>query len=152
MDKEAKKKLFDELYPLDVDESDEEELSTASEFLKSSKAIVHESKCQTDRIGDKDVARPSQPLSRTVSAPLPQRESTLLRPARLTGDMSPACPISANAVQHYTKTVPLVLTEVSDVQTLQAMAKTRGKRKRGQSLETKPESQQIFRGHSFCSL
>ena len=157
MDQKTKKEFFAEVYKLDEEEIEEEDLSHASEFLKSSRSIA-----TSKRHGG---PKPNKILERTVSAPLPATASTLLRltrnksPApsstlltakRQTLDEAPASIKNTEPDIRPLRKAPLGLAKLADIPTPQNMPKTSGKRKRAQSLEMKPESQQVFRGCSFC--
>lgn len=151
MEKTAKEAFFDELYKLDEDDSGEEDASNASIVLSRSKLVVQKPRIGPRMEQDKVIhpLRSDQPLARTVSAPLPHQESTpdnLLRPHDAITYTSTDAPFIQG---FHISNAPSITKSVDSTKT-KSMPKATGKRKRGQSLEQKPEYQQVFRGLSFC--
>lgn len=142
MEKAAKEKLFRELYQLDQESEGEEDSSNASVMLSRCKLPTSRHRVGA-RITQATILGSSS-LSRTVSSPLPEGRST---PRRRNGPLNglsfSVIPSSVIEERHSTERTALPTLPTT-------MAKPSGKRKRGQSFETKPESQQLFKGLSFC--
>jgi len=152
MEKEAKETLFRDLYQLDEEESEVEDSSNAVLTLKNSRTPPSTSLIQTRAPHDKPnhSTRPTLSLQHMVSAPLPLNQLTTLaglgRPNVSRSFQSTMCPISP--IRQVLDTSNSV--SKAGVKGTSLIPRT-GKRKRGRSLEPKPESQQIFLGLSFCN-
>ena len=143
MDKETKETFFNELYQLDDDES-EEDSSNAEEILRQSRSIT----LRNRRV---QCLRPDQPFGRTVSAPLP----LVSDPSSARVDNSVKAPISS-ILSHTAKRdmcldISRQTKQTHTVTNLKDGFRANGKRKRGQSLNLMPDSQQIFKNFSFCT-
>ena len=146
MEKEAKEVFFDELYQLDEEDSSEEDQSNASVILRQSRLALP---C-TPRNRVYQSSRLEQPLLRTVSAPLPPPSASSPHQASVVERSSFSSTVSSMPSDQVIIDTP-ILAKVSAGMTPQKGAlKTTGKRKRGHSLEVKPESQQIFNNLAFC--
>lgn len=155
MDKEAKKAFFRELYQLDDEESGEEDLSNASAILSRSKLILLWSRSQAGTHRDRLIhsSRSDQPpLERTLSAPLPDLGTTPAGRTGSTSSLSFSSILSLISQKRPVIDTPFGAQQPRSITTNSNMPNTNGKRKRGQSFETRPESQQLFKGLSFCTL
>ena len=152
MEKEAKEALFRELYQLDEEDSAEEDRSGASVILRESRLALAASDlpARTPRNGVIHSSRPEQSLLRTVSAPLPQLLTSSLRQANVVGKSPLSSTASSNPSEQAVIDTPIMAKKIASVTARKETSKAIGKRKRGQSLELKPESQQIFNGLAFC--
>ena len=149
MEKEAKKALFHDLYQLDEEDSGEEDQSNASVILRQSRLgsdvsaripisrLIHSS-------------RPEKSLLRTVSAPLPQLSTSTPFKANVVEKSSNSSMVSPEPSKQVIVNTPVMAKKTTGITAQKGTSKTNGKRKRGQSLELKPESQQIFNGLAFC--
>ena len=146
MEEKEKEALFDELYRLDEDSS-EEDRSDASVILHESRLALHRSDVSA-RAPRNDVLHSS--LLRTVSAPLPQPSAPGYRHANVIESSSFSSTASSKASKQVIIDTPVVAKKTAAMTPWKGASKTPGKRKRGQSLELKPESQQIFNGLAFC--
>ena len=151
METEAKEALFNELYRLDDEDSGKEDQSNASVILRQSRLAPPSPvvSATIPQSGVMDPSRLQQPLVRTVSAPLPQQSP---RPGQATRVEKTSFPpaISANISQQVVMDTPIMAKKGASMTLRKEAAKIMGKRKRGQSLEMKSESQQIFNGLAFC--
>ena len=127
MEEKAKKAFFEELYQLDQDYSEEDQ-SNAGVILRQSKPISSPSKVLT----------PDN---------LPQA-SSLPKVKLLAKSSSP--PESPKPSTQVIFDTPTIGKKAANMPAQKGPSKMIGKRKRGQSLEMKPESQQIFSGLAFC--
>ena len=152
MEKEAKEALFRELYQLDEEDSAEEDRSDASVILRESRLALSASdlSARTSRNSVIHSSRPEQSLLRTVSAPLPQLSASSLRQANVVGKSPLSSTASSNPSEQVVIDTPIMAKRIASVTARKEASKAIGKRKRGQSLELKPESQQIFNGLAFC--
>ena len=152
MEKEAKEALFRELYQLDEEDSAEEDRSGASVILRESRLALSASEisAKTPRNSAIHCSRSEQSLLRTVSAPLPQLSAPSLRQANVAGKSPLSSTASSNPSEQVIIDTPTMAKRVASVNAQKGASKAIGKRKRGQSLELKPESQQIFNGLAFC--
>ncbi len=151
MEKEAKEAFFDELYQLDEEESSEEEQSNASVILAQSRLAPRSGVTAImPRNGLIHSSRPENSLLRTVSAPLPQLLA--LNPHQTDGvdKGSFSSTVSSKLSEQVVIDTPIMAKKTADMTAQKEPSKTIGKRKRGQSLDLKPESQQIFSGFAFC--
>lgn len=145
MDKEAKKAFFDELYQLDKEESSQEDQSNLSLILGQSRLPRS---IPTTRLPHS--LRPEQPLLRTVSAPLPQPSASSPRQPNAVEKSLYSPMVSSKPSDQIVIDTPIKTKNNPSMTAHKETSKTSGKRKRGQSLELKPESQQIFKGLAFC--
>lgn len=152
MEEAAKKTMFWELYQLDEDVSEEEDTSNASQFLKESKLSSNFSKNEraTHQAGRGETSRANPSLKHTVSAPLLNSSKAHISQDRLSASQT----FPATHLVH-----PPVRQPIDNSHGLPGPGNGRAapgvprfsKRKRGQSFEPRPESQQIFKGLSFCN-
>ena len=141
MEEEEKEALFDELYQLDNEDSEEDQ-SNASVILRHSRLPLPRSDVWARAPRNRAIHcfRPEQSLLRTVSAPLAD-----------TAEKSSFSSItSSRPSEQVIVDTPIIVKKSAAMTTQKEASKTTGKRKRGQSLELKPESQQIFIGLAFC--
>ena len=153
-----KQTFFDQLYQLDQEDDNLEEINPAALILRKSRTLIAETvvavtphpKGVEGRIN----ARSSSHIIRTVSAPLPTVQTPFCKEVERIQD-SPAAltPTAVNERVQIDRTVrskgargtierrPAIVTETSDMS---------GKRKRGKSVQVLPQAQQIFRGLQFC--
>ena len=143
MDMEEKKAFFDDLYQLDDESDGLEEKSTAS-------AVLAQSRLPTSRKGKEralDGLHSYQSLGRTVSTPIG-------RGAMSFPGSSVPCQVTHNAAKssNFETLENQAISEFTQ-QTLRhsvgMSTKVGKKRKRGQSFDALPDSQQIFKGLSF---
>ncbi|MCJ1365520.1 hypothetical protein MMC16_004643 [Acarospora aff. strigata] len=152
-----KQTFFDQLYQLDQEDDNLEEINPAALILRKSRTLIAETvvavtphpKGVEGRIN----ARSSSHIIRTVSAPLPTVQTPFCKEVERIQD-SPAAltPTAVNERVQIDRTVrskgargtierrPAIVTETSDMS---------GKRKRGKSVQVLPQAQQIFRGLQF---
>lgn len=153
MEEKEKETLFDELYQLDEDDSGEEDQSDASVILRQSRLALAlprsnvSARAPSNRVIHS--SRPEQSLLRTVSAPLTQPSVSNHRQANVVERSSFSSTASSKPFEQIIIDTP-IMPKKSAGMTAQKEAPKTGKRKRGQSLELKPESQQIFNGLAFC--
>lgn len=151
-EKKAKKiAFFAELYELD--EPDDESEDTSGIDL-----ILQQSKTPTRSLPKQNLSqtlRSYHSLGRTTSAPLPNLSSHAPNEVHVIQDgPSPSpVPIINSALQcqvtvHGRKMPNDGAAPISR----KPLSKAVGKRKRGQSLEPIPDSQQIFKGLAFCMV
>ena len=147
MEEKAKEAFFEELYRLDQDSSEEEDQSNASVILRESKLVSSPLKERTTTSG---VIHSSgqHPLWRTVSAPSPQASNPSR--ANLLAKSPSALRVSSKPSTQVIIDTPVMAKKAAHTSAQKEVKKATGKRKRGQSLELKPESQQIFGGLGFC--
>ena len=152
MEKEEKEKLFDELYRLDQEDSSEEEQSNVSVILRHSRLALPQPdvSATTPKSSFTYSSRPNQSVLRTVSAPLPQLSASRSHQTHLVKKTSFPPAVSPNSSAQIVFDTPMMGKKGSCMTAKTEVLKTTGKRKRGQSFETKPESQQIFNGLAFC--
>lgn len=154
----SKEAFFNDLYKLDDEEPTDEGENEIALVLKTSKktaisAITPEQRAAVD-------ARLPTSMARTMSSPVP-----LVRPrgsSRLDSDdvidcvkETPVASASARLPSSKQTTVNPKLSggeSASTAKQTKPASKAGRKRKRGQSLEPLPESQQIFRGKAFCKF
>ena len=151
MEKEAKETLFNELYQLDKEDSSEEDRSNASVILRQSRLSVvpKDVSARSPRNLVLHSSRRQQSLLRTVSAPLPPLSTSSPRQANAVERSSFSSAVSSRVLQKAVVDTPITAKKIADM-TQKKASKTTRKRKRGQSLELKPESQQIFNSLGFC--
>ena len=151
MEKEAKEAFFRELYQLDED-SDEEDQSNASVILRESRLASLGSHVSASIGRDKAIhsSRREQSLLRTVSAPLPQPIASKPRQADVVEKRSFSSTVSLKSSEQVILDTPIMMKKNTSMTAQKGASKATGKRKRGQSIELKPESQQIFKGLGFC--
>ena len=151
MEKEAKEILFNELYQLDKEDSTEEDRSNASVILGQSRLSLPPKSVSARLPGNTVLhsSRREQSLLRTVSAPLPRLSTSSPRQANVVERSSFFSAVSSRLPQKVIVDTPIVAKKNADM-TQKKASKTTRKRKRGQSLELKPESQQIFNSLGFC--
>ena len=149
-EKKAKKiAFFNDLNELD--ESDDE-----SEDMSGIDLILRHSKVPSRSLPTQRLSQPlclSYPLGRTISAPLPNSSSHAPNEVNIIQDgPGPSLVPVINSAHH--NQVSVDGHKVSDggiaMASTKALSKAKGKRKRGQSVEPVPESQQIFKGLTFC--
>ena len=151
MEKEAKEILFDELYQLDKEDSSEEDQSNASVILRQSKVTPSSDVlARTRRNRVSHSSPPNQTLLRTVSAPLLQPSALSPPQTNVMERSSFSSTASLHPSEQVITDTPIMAKKSASVTAQKEVSKTFGKRKRGQSLELKPESQQIFKGLAFC--
>lgn len=143
-EKKAKKiAFFKELYELDEPDDESEDTSGIGLILRPSKIPPR----STERL------RSSNPLGRTTSAPLPYSSSNARNEAHILQDGPCPSPVpNVNSARHDQVTIAGRNMPASGVAATsrKPRSKATGKRKRGQSLELIPDSQQIFKGLAFC--
>ena len=149
--------LFQQLYQLDESEEEREGVDQIDLILRHGKGNNYASE-------KKDLSSPSHvqkssrslglchPLGRTTSAPLPQARSLESNEVQITRENSPSSAIFTVNPLHDQVMVdgPVQSRSGPNMATKKKVPKAKGKRKRGFSLEFIPESQQIFRGLTFC--
>ena len=153
MDQEAKEAFFDELYLLDEEDSSDEDQSNASVILRQSRLGPQFRSDVSERTPRNRVlvsSRPDQSLLRTVSAPLPQPPASSPRQDNVIHRSSFSSTSSLQPSEQVIIDTPIMAKKNASMTAQNGVSKTGGKRKRGQSLELKPESQQIFNGLAFC--
>lgn len=152
MEEKEKEALFDELYKLDNEDSGDEDQSNASVILRQSRLALPRSDISTRAPGNRVIhsLRPEQSLLRTVSAPLPQPLASNHRQADVVERSSFSSTASSKPSEQLIIDTPIIAKSIAGMAAQKGASKTSGKRKRGQSLELKPESQQIFHGLCFC--
>ena len=152
MEKEEKEKFFDELFRLDQEDSGEEDQSNVGVILHQSRLALPrpDVSATTPKTSSSYFPRPDQSLLRTVSAPLPQLSASSSRQSHLAKETSFPPAVSPNSSAQVVFDTPMMGKKGSSMTAKTEAPKTTGKRKRGQSFETKPESQQIFNGLAFC--
>lgn len=154
LEKETKKAFFDELYQLDDVSDGAEETSTISLILAQSKVTASTS--TVDSRGAKrritDDLRFNPPLNRTLSNPHAQvSDSTsgmipsAKKPQLVALDID-----EPSASAFFKEQTPNVTSKQANHNVVGKARRQAGKRKRGQSFNTMPESQQIFKGLAFC--
>lgn len=148
--------LFQQLYQLDESEEEPEGIDQI-DILRHSKSINHasEKKVPSSPSPAQKLSRPlssCHPFGRTTSAPLPQAPSLESNKVQIICDNPRSSPISTvNPVYDPAMVDGHALSSCgSNVVTTKDVRKAKGKRKRGLSLEVIPESQQVFRGLTFC--
>ena len=151
MEKEAKETLFRELYQLDEDSSQEDQ-SNASVILRESRlaSLGSDISVRTERDNSVHSSRREPSLLRTVSAPLPQPSAPKPRQADVAEKRSFTSTASSKLSEQVILDTPIMTKKIPNVTAWKDAPKAIGKRKRDQSIELKPESQQIFKGLGFC--
>ena len=155
MEKAAKEKLFLELHQLDDEESETEDSSNANLILSRSKPLEPSVRLESGRIQPASSISTclDRPIGCTVSAP---RSKQPTAPGKQAGNIPRSIGVSANInpASHQHQEVRDLGRVRKAIPTTdpKSMTKSSGKRKRGESLEMKPEAQQIFKGLSFCVL
>ena len=151
MEKEAKEAFFRELYQLDEDSSEEDQ-SNASVILRESRLAPLGSDISASIGRDKAIhsLRREPSLLSTVSAPLPQPSASESRQAHVAEKRSPTSVASSKLSEQVILDTPIMIKKNASMVAQKGASKAIGKRKRGQSIELKPESQQIFKGLGFC--
>jgi len=141
MEKAAKEAFFNELYELDND-SEGEESCNASVILRQSRPPSSGpwTRSRTPQHSILNSIRSGPSLARTVSAPLPHSTSAK------TSDIP-----SKSQSQEINRTSNMPKPS-ENTTAMKATLKQTGKRKRGESLQLVPESEQIFNGLSFCKF
>lgn len=151
-EKKAKKiAFFAELHELDEADDESEDTSGIGLILQHGKTLPRSLPKQYQS----QALRSYHSLGRTTSAPLPESSSHAANEVHIFRDSpSPSpVPIIHSALQGQVtvhgrkmpndKTAPI---------SKKPLSKAPGKRKRGQSLEQIPDSQQIFKGLAFCMV
>ena len=151
MEKEAKEALFRELYRLDEDSS-QEDRSNASVILRESRLAPLSSDVSASIGKDEAIhsLRREPSLLPTVLAPVPQPSASNPRQADVVNKSSFSSNSSSNSSKQVIIDTPIVQKKFTSMPARKNTPKAIGKRKRGQSIELKPESQQIFKGLGFC--
>lgn len=151
MEKEAKEAFFRELYQLDEDSSQEDQ-SNASVILRESRLAPLDSNASARTERDKAIhsSRREPSLLRTVSVPLPQLSASKHHQADVTEKRSFTSTGSSKLSEQVILDTPIMRKKIPSVAARKDAPKAIGKRKRDQSIELKPESQQIFKGLGFC--
>ena len=152
MEKEAKEVLFRELYQLDEESSGEEDQSNISAILRQSRDAILASDVSA-RIPRNRVihsSRLQQSLSHTISAPLPRLSASSPHQANVVERSSFSSTASLKSSEQVIIETPHRAKKVANMTAQRVASKATGKRKRGQTLELKSKSQQIFNGLAFC--
>ncbi len=151
MEEKEKEALFDELYQLDEEDSSEED-QNASVILRQNKLGLPWSdvSARSPRSRVIHSSRPEQSLLRTVSAPLPQPSASNHHQTNMVERSSFFSTASSNPSQQVVIDTPIITKKFVGMTARNGASRTTGKRKRGESLEVKPESQQIFNRLAFC--
>lgn len=148
-EKKAKKiAFFKDLHELDESDDESEDTSEIGLILQQSK-IPPRSLPKTHL---NSPLRSCYPLGRTTSAPLPKSSNAPNEVNKIQDGpcrspvpiVSPAIHCEANVDGHKMPNGGVAQTSTKP------LFKAKGKRKRGQSLELIPDSQQIFKGLAFC--
>ena len=147
MEEKAKEAFFEELYQLDHDSSEEDQ-SNASVILRESKFTASSSSKELTPINRVIHSSRQHSLSRTVSAPLPQASNPSQSKLRVNSSFSST--VSPKPSTQVIIDTPIIVKKAANMSAQKEVSKMIRKRKRGQSLELKPESQQIFSGLAFC--
>ena len=152
MEEKEKEALFDELYQLDEEDSSEEDQSNASVILRQNKPALPWSDvlARAPRSRVINSPRPEQSLLRTVSATLPQPSASNRHQTNIVERSSFFSTASSNPSQQVIIDTPIITKEFVGMTARNGASRTIGKRKRSESLEVKPESQQIFNRLAFC--
>lgn len=150
MEEKEKEAFFDELYQLDEEDSSEEDESNASIILRQSRLAQTDVSARGSRNKVIHPSRPDQSLLRTVSAPLPQPSASNHRQSNVLERGSFTSTASSKPSQQVIIDTPVMAKKSVGMTALKEVSRTTGKRKRGQSLELKPESQRIFDRLAFC--
>ena len=145
MEKEKKEAFFSEIYRLD-DGSEEEDLSNADAIIRYRNSSFQ---ARTKKYPLIHPSRPSHSLGRTISTPLPWISTATSYPA---GSASANTSFSSNMTRKAQRDDLLDIPHDNNQPSKsKGGTKVNGKRKRGQSLALMPDSQQIFKGLSFCT-
>lgn len=150
MEEKEKKKLFDELYQLDEEDSGEEDQGNVSMILRQSRLAQSDILARNPANTVVHSSRPEQSLLRTVSAPLPQLSAPTHRQAKVVERSSFSSTTSFKPSKQVIIDTPIMVKKVASMTPRKESSKATGKRKRDQSLELKPKSQRIFDGLAFC--
>ena len=144
-----KKALFDELYQLDDESDGPKDKSIASIILKHSKLPTTQGKKKTGVFRTNNGLSPSHSLSRTVSAPI-GRNAVSFPGSIYPGHLSMAPSIANPSISEASREFPMLDQQEQPNSAQKSMTTKLGKkRKRGQSFDALPDSQQIFKGLSF---
>ena len=150
MEEKKKKALFEGLYALDEDSQDEtEELSRIETILPKIKpptTVKNRNAPRNARGNTSFLQHPKNVLGRTVSAPLQPSVSSHVPATRAPPSSHLSFTPRANVLTQKHLSNDLKQKTASK---MNKTTKPAPKRKRGQSLQLVPESQQIFRGLSF---
>lgn len=146
MEEKEKEAFFNELYQLDEEDSSQEDRSDFSVILHESIAL---SRSEVAARAPTNGIIHSSSLLRTVSAPLPQPSASGHRQPSLVERSSFSSTASPKSSEQVIIDTPIVAKQTAGMAAQKGALKTTGKRKRGKSLELKPESQQIFHGLAF---
>lgn len=145
-EKKAKKiSFFKELNELDESDDESEDTSKIDLILRQSKSPPHSL--------SKQPLRSCYPLARTSSAPLPNSSSHAPNEVHMIQDRpcpSPVPMVSSDLSFQVTVDGHKMPNGGVTATSINPLSKSKGKRKRGQSLEPIPDSQQIFKGLAFC--
>lgn len=155
-----KRNFFEELYELDRPDSSREDFDNVLASLKANRRprLLSRSSGLSSIRGGTRMPHQIQRLARTVSAPLAltsKPKASLTEPSLDTPTMTAVTDASESPI---IKTSDLQPPAVGRSRTgkgekpLKMPSVGKRKRKRGQSLEILPESQQIFQGLRFCKL
>lgn len=147
--KNQKIKFFKELYQLDQSDEETEHSNNPLTTLRLSKTLTHDDSATSSRslcrFPDYPLSRGGLQLGRTTSAPL------LTNNPSITEKESNIAPTSSNALAPIAAECQIVSSRVIGPAMKEVMPTNKKKRKRGRSLDTLPESQQIFRGLAICT-
>ena len=146
MEKETKETLFRELYQLDQEDTGEEDQSGVYEILRESRIKLSPSDVSARIPRDNIVhsLRPENSFLRTSTLSL-HKSSPIKR-------SSFSSTVSLESLEQVIIDTPIMAKKIANMTAQKETSKATGKRKRGQSVELKPESQQIFNGLAFCGL
>lgn len=146
--------FFNELYRLD-DSDEEQDTSEATLILRQSKDTFHQREDPSTPLPKRRLIHTScatQPFGRTISEPL-LTSRPVLETVELVKDtpLPSAMPLKGNGMreEEANATTPSLTGAFAKPDSSKRGPKARGKRKRGQSLEIMPESQQLFKGFSL---
>lgn len=144
MEEKEKEAFFDELYQLDEEDSSEEDQSNVSIILRQSRLAQTDVSARGSRNKVIHPSHPDQSLLRTVSAPLPQPSASNHCQSKMLERGTFTSTASSKPSQQVIIDTPVMAKKSVGMTALKEVSRTTGKRKRGQSLELKPESQRIF--------
>lgn len=152
-EKKAKKiALFTDLYELDESDDESEDTSEIELILRQSKNPIPNPIPPRSLPKLNPPLRSCHPLGRTISAPLPNSSNAPNKVHIVQVDPCPEpVPIVNSAFQNHITVDGHKMSNGGVATTsTKPLSKAKGKRKRGQSLELIPDSQQVFKGLSFC--
>ena len=151
---EEKEAFFKELFRFDDEEEDEPPDSChVASILRHSKSHVPPLLPSTKDIFLRSV-QASTPLARTISTPLPGLKIPLTADVDVVYETTP---LTTSTIRKASKAVRRLTAGLGPNSSRQransasGMPKASKKRKRGQSLDMMPVSQQIFKGLGFCT-